>query len=135
MRLNYTDGFITPTDIPQELERVLSLERDRKLKEARHCNAGLCAITDLPHQSFLDACSHVTLCLVSGRGYSSAEVQPQRRPMGQDRSPGGLTTAWIIHLWDWHQRITPSRHDAATFRQDVCPSHSPTPARRISCFR
>ncbi len=72
--------------------------------------------------------------LALGRGYGSAAVQPERRINGQDRNPGGLTTARLSLLGDWHQGDQPLRHEAATSRQDVAFVRS-MPPRRSSFAR
>jgi hypothetical protein len=77
----------------------------------------------------------VTIRLDLGGGHGSAEVHPERHPRSHDRSPGGLPTARLPRLRDWHQRVKPSRHDAATTRQDVAPFLSSTPPQPNSISR
>ena len=70
-----------------------------------------------------------------GGGYGSAEMHPERRSKDQHRSPSRLLTAQLPRLRDWHQRVKPSRHDAATSRQDVAPYISSTSPQRYSISR
>ncbi len=57
-----------------------------------------------------------------GGGYGSAEVQPERRPKGQDRSPGGLTTAWAPP-----SGLAPRRQTFAARCRDVSTGCRPFP--------
>jgi putative transposase len=126
VRLHSAIGYITPADKLQGLEQVIFQERDRKLEEAR-LRRQIARQQGPPRQRLPDDCSQVTITDGLGGGYGSAEVRPERRPKCQDRSPGGLITARLPRLGDWHQGVKPSRHDAATSRQDVAPFPSSTP--------
>ena len=113
VRLNSAIGDITPAD------KLLGLEQGSFRNVTANwrrpaCDANRPANTVLARQRLPDDCSQVTISHGLVGGYGSAEVDPDRRPKGQDRSPGGLTTARLPRLRDWHQGVTPSWHDAAT---------------------